>query len=263
MRPARREQSMTDSFSSTTALVTGAGRGIGRAIAIQLAQAGAKVVLVARSVDELSETSDRIKELGGAALTVPADLSTISEVTRVAERTSQVLGGVEVLINNAAVVWPLGPSVRIDHREWATAIQINLVAVAALSFALLPAMLDRGWGRIVNVSSGIVSHPEAMIGGNAYAAGKAALEAHTINLAAELAGSGVTVNAFRPGSVDTAMQGWIRSQDPAAIGVALHERFTRSDAEGTLITPQRSARSLVARLDSDVSGEIWDVSDAG
>ena len=262
MRRAGRERDMTSSLSARTALVTGAGRGIGRAIALELAQAGATVVLVARSRNQLSETADRIKELGGTALTVPADLGTISEVTRVAERTSAI-GGVEVLINNAAVVWPLGPSVRVDPREWAAAIQINLVAVAALSFASLPAMLDRGWGRIVNVSSGIVSHPEAMIGGNAYAAGKAALEAHTINLAAELAGSGVTVNAFRPGSVDTAMQGWIRSQDPAAIGVALHERFTRSRAEGTLITPERSARSLIARLDSDVSGEIWDVSDAG
>jgi 3-oxoacyl-[acyl-carrier protein] reductase len=122
-------------------------------------------------------------------------------------------------------------------------------------------MLERGWGRIVNVSSGIVAHPEAMIGGNAYAAGKAALEAHTINLAAEVAGSGVTVNAFRPGSVDTAMQGWIRSQDPAQIGTALHDRFTRSHAEGTLITPERSAGSLIARLSGDGNGEIWDVAD--
>jgi 3-oxoacyl-[acyl-carrier protein] reductase len=100
-----------------------------------------------------------------------------------------------------------------------------------------------------------------MIGGNAYAAGKAALEAHTINLAAEVAGSGVTVNAFRPGSVDTAMQGWIRSQDPTEIGTALHERFTRSHAEGTLITPERSADSLIARLSGDRNGQIWDVSD--
>ena len=254
---------MTNSLEGRTALVTGAGRGIGRATALQLTEAGASVALVARSRDQLEQTADRIKELGGTALTIPADLGAMSEVSRVAERTSGALGDAEILINNAAVVWPLGPSVRVDPREWAAAIQINLVAVAALSFALLPAMLDRGWGRIVNVSSGIVSHPEAMIGGNAYAAGKAALEAHTINLAAELAGSGVTVNVFRPGSVDTAMQGWIRSQDPAAIGVALHERFTRSHAEGTLITPQRSARSLIARLDSDVSGEIWDGSDAG
>jgi len=253
---------MTDSLQGKTALVTGAGRGIGRAVALQLGEAGASLVLAARSRDELEETADRIRELGGTALTFPVDLGAQSEVSRLAERAAATPGGVEILINNAAVVWPLGPSVRVDPGDWAAAIQINVVAVAALSFALLPAMLGRRWGRIVNVSSGIVSHPEAMVGGNAYAASKAALEAHTINLASELAGSGVTVNAFRPGSVDTAMQGWIRSQDPAQIGEALHERFSRAHAGATLISPERSAQALVARLHSDASGAIWDVSDA-
>jgi 3-oxoacyl-[acyl-carrier protein] reductase len=228
---------------------------------VQLAGAGASVALVARSHDQLGETARRIRAAGGQALIIPADLGQPSEAREVAERASQSLGQVDVLVNNAAVVWPLGPSVDVDPAQWAAALQINAVAVAALSFALLPGMLARGWGRIVNVSSGIVAHPEAMIGGNAYAAGKAALEAHTINLAAEVAGSGVTVNAFRPGSVDTAMQGWIRSQDPTQIGTALHERFTRSHAEGTLITPERSADALIARLSGDGNGQIWDVSD--
>jgi 3-oxoacyl-[acyl-carrier protein] reductase len=168
---------------------------------------------------------------------------------------------VEILVNNAAVVWPLGPSIDVDPNEWADAIAINLVSAAALSSALAPAMLDQTWGRIVNVSARVASDPAAMIRGNAYGASKAGLEAHTINLAAELAGSGVTVNAFRPGSVDTAMQGWIRDQDPARIGTALHERFTRSYAQRALITPQQSARSLIARLPSDVTGAIWNVSD--
>ena len=98
-------------------------------------------------------------------------------------------------------------------------------------------MLERRWGRVVNVSSGIVASPAAMVGANAYAATKAALEAHTVNLAAELAGTGVTVNAYRPGSVDTAMQAWIRDQDPDAIGRALHDRFTERHAAGDLISP--------------------------
>jgi 3-oxoacyl-[acyl-carrier protein] reductase len=100
-----------------------------------------------------------------------------------------------------------------------------------------------------------------MIGANAYATAKAALEAHTLNLAAELAGSGVTVNAFRPGSVDTAMPAWIRGQDPARIGAALHQRFERSHAEGLLISPEQPARSLLMHLQRDATGEIWDVSD--
>jgi len=101
-----------------------------------------------------------------------------------------------------------------------------------------------------------------MIGANAYATSKAALEAHTLNLAAELADTGVTVNVYRPGGVDTAMQGWIRSQSPDAVGATLHERFVDTYAKGRLITPEASARSLLARLPSNATGEIWSVADA-
>ena len=101
-----------------------------------------------------------------------------------------------------------------------------------------------------------------MIRGNAYATTKAALEAHTVNLAAELRGTGVTVNAYRPGGVDTAMQAWIRRQDPGRIGAGLHERFNRNYAEGTLITPEHSAAVLLAHLAGDDTGAIWDVSTA-
>ncbi len=122
-------------------------------------------------------------------------------------------------------------------------------------------MIARRRGRIVNVSSGVADSATSMIGGNAYVTSKTALEAHTINLAAELAGTGVTVNVFRPGTVDTAMQAWIRGQDPARIGADLHHRFARYHAEGSLITPERSARSLVALLQTDATGQIRTVSD--
>jgi NAD(P)-dependent dehydrogenase (short-subunit alcohol dehydrogenase family) len=103
----------------------------------------------------------------------------------------------------------------------------------------------------VNVSNGIAARPASMLRGNAYAATKGALEAHAVNLAAELAGIGVTVNAYRrPGGVDTAMQDWIRGQDPERIGT-LHERFNRHFADGALITPwairRRAARPPVRR----------------
>ena len=116
---------------------------------------------------------------------------------------------------------------------------------------------EQGWGRIVNVSSGAAADPAAMVRGNTYVTTKAALEAHTLNLAAELAGSGVTANVYRPGSVDTAMQAWIRAQPPEKIGAALHERFVRSYQDGSLITPEQSARSLMQHLASDATGQIW------
>jgi 3-oxoacyl-[acyl-carrier protein] reductase len=122
-------------------------------------------------------------------------------------------------------------------------------------------MLAQGWGRIVNVSSGIAASPAGMLRANAYATSKAALEAHTLNLAAELSDTGITVNVYRPGIVDTAMQAWIRDQDPMHIGTALHQRFVDNYRHGTLLTPSQSAASLLTRLPSPASGQIWGASD--
>jgi NAD(P)-dependent dehydrogenase (short-subunit alcohol dehydrogenase family) len=169
---------------------------------------------------------------------------------------------VDILVNNAATVEPLGPTAAIPAAELRRAFEVNVIAPAALTAVVLPGMLDAGWGRVVNVSSAIVARPESMIRGNAYAATKAALEAHTVNLAAELAGTGVTVNAYRPGGVDTAMQAWIRGQDPDRIGAALQERFSRSFAEGALLTPGQSAAVLIGYLSGEDTGTIWDVSTA-
>jgi NAD(P)-dependent dehydrogenase (short-subunit alcohol dehydrogenase family) len=248
------------SFASTVAVVTGAGRGIGRAVARELARAGADVALLARSRDELAETSAQVRALGGTALIVPTDLADLGQIDTAAKLIRDELGTADVLVNNAGAVQPLGPTDRIDPLEWARAITVNLTAAVSLTLALLPAMLANRRGHIVNVSSGIVESPSSMIGGNAYITGKTALEAHTLNLAAELADSGVAVNVFRPGIVDTAMQGWIRGQDPKEIGAQLHERFVRYHADGVLITPEQSARSLVEHLHGTSTGEIWTVS---
>jgi NAD(P)-dependent dehydrogenase (short-subunit alcohol dehydrogenase family) len=137
----------------------------------------------------------------------------------------------------------------------------NVAAPIALTAVLLDAMVADGWGRIVNVSSGIAATPQAMPGMTVYAATKSALETHTVNLASELAGTGVTANVYRPGAVDTAMQAWIRSQPRERIGGALLDRFTVMHESGQLITPARSARSLLTRIDGDATGQIWSFDD--
>jgi NAD(P)-dependent dehydrogenase (short-subunit alcohol dehydrogenase family) len=247
----------TDPFDGRVALVTGAGRGIGKAVALDLADAGARVALVARTKAELDAVATEIRSQGATALAVAADIGDPEQITQVVDRVTAELGPVEILVNNAAVVWPLGPSPTLDPVDWQQATQINVIGPVTLTLAVLPTMIKRGWGRIVNVSSGVATNPAAMIGANAYTATKAALEAHTLNLAAELTDTGVTVNVFRPGTVDTAMQAWIREQDPERIGTALHARFVAMQQSGTLLTPERSASVLLERLAAGDNGEIW------
>jgi 3-oxoacyl-[acyl-carrier protein] reductase len=186
----RGSSTSTLSFEGKVALVTGAGRGIGRATSIGLAAAGAKIGLLARSVDELEEVEEAVTGLGGRALVAPADVGDRQQLAEVAAKLASELGPVDILVNNAAVVWPLGPTTSVDPADWAAAMTVNLVGAFTLTSLYLPGMLERGWGRIVNISSGIADHPEGMIGGNAYATSKAGLEAHTKNLAAEIAGTG-------------------------------------------------------------------------
>jgi NAD(P)-dependent dehydrogenase (short-subunit alcohol dehydrogenase family) len=251
-------------FTGKTALITGAGRGIGQAIAFGLAAAGASVVLLARTTAQLDESRELLRGQGvtaGRISVLPADLADEEDRGR-AMAAALAAGRVDILVNNAATVEPLGPTAGVAAGDLRLAFELNVIAPAALTAAVLPGMTDAGWGRVVNISSAIVARPAGMVGGNAYAATKAALEAHTLNLAAELAGTGVTVNAYRPGGVDTAMQAWIRGQDPRRIGAALHERFTRSFAEGDLITPDRSAAVLLAHLAGDDTGAVWDVNTA-
>lgn len=249
---------MTRPLQGRVALVAGAGRGIGLAVAVGLADAGA----ASRWQPGRQSSWRRLPGQSGVAADragCPADVADEVQLDGAVRRTQAELGPVDVLVNNAAVVWPLGPTLAVARQDWVAVLAVNLLAPVTLSALLVPGMVERGWGRVVHVSSGIVPAPESMPGGNAYATTKSALEAHTRNLAAELAGTGVTVNVYRPGSVDTGMQAWIRDQSPDEIGAVLHRRFVRSHEQGDLLTPKRSAASLLRPLASDDTGQIWNV----
>jgi NAD(P)-dependent dehydrogenase (short-subunit alcohol dehydrogenase family) len=245
------------------ALVTGAGRGIGRATAIGLAEAGAKVALVARNSDELNGTARRVVEAGSEAHIVVGDLGLgADEITRIMADVSANLGAVDILVNNAALAGTFGATWEIPAQEWQESITVNLIAPFLLAQLALPTMIARNWGRIINVSSGAAKSPLARAG--AYSTTKAGLDMFTRQLGHELEGKGISAISVYPGVVDTEMQTTIRSQPPEKVGADVHARFQSYHSEGRLLQPERPARLIVALAGDagdNLNGRIVDIYD--
>lgn len=190
------------------ALVTGASRGIGRAIARRLAAHGAAVVVTAsaRSQDGLRETCALIESAGGRAAACVADLADESARATLVAQAADSFGAIDILINNAAAITAYAPPSRIDLAARRAMFEINFHAPVDLIQQALPGMRERSWGRIVNLSSEMVRQPPVPYPGPAkfvhalaaYGASKAALERYAAGLAAELHGSGVSVNTLAP-----------------------------------------------------------------
>jgi NAD(P)-dependent dehydrogenase (short-subunit alcohol dehydrogenase family) len=185
------------------ALVTGAGRGIGRAIALALSAAGAAVAVCARSEDEVTAVAREIADRKGRAIAVRCDVLHRNEVEDMAAQVEAAIGPADLLVNNAGQSGPAGPMAVTDPDQWWQALEINLRGPLYCARAVLPGMLSRGYGRIVNVSSSVGFAAVPML--SAYAVSKAALYRLSENLAAETRGQGVTVFTIVPGLVRTAI----------------------------------------------------------
>jgi NAD(P)-dependent dehydrogenase (short-subunit alcohol dehydrogenase family) len=190
-------------LSGQVALVTGGGRGLGRAFAQALARAGAAVSVIARSEDQLAETVRLIQGAGGRAIAIPADVTDRDAVEGAVATIERRLGSVDLLANNAGVYAPVGPAWEVDPDRWWRTIEVNLLGPFLCARAVLPGMVARRRGRIINISSGAaaVQYPY----GSAYGISKAALTFMTNSLAAETKGYGVSVFSYVPGTVRTAM----------------------------------------------------------
>jgi 3-oxoacyl-[acyl-carrier protein] reductase len=244
------------------AIVSGAGRGIGAAAATLLAQAGAAVLLTARGEEEIEAVASAIRANDFRALAVPGDVSDVEALEAVVQRALDEFGRVDILVNNAAVIWPLEPIVDVDPEEWAYTILTNLVGPLNLIRYVLPFMLDQGYGRIVNVSSSAAQKPIA--GASAYCASKAGLDMLTRTLALEVARSPITVNSFDPGMVDTDMQADIRSVDGDELGIDL-SLWHKAYEQGKLRTAADVAQGiywLVGPWSRNQSGLFFQYSDA-
>ncbi|MGY8824067.1 MAG: SDR family NAD(P)-dependent oxidoreductase [Candidatus Latescibacterota bacterium] len=186
-----------------SALVTGGGRGIGRAIALALAAAGAQVALLARSAEELHETAALIGELGRAAFVVTADLTNEGEVDIALDQVIEAWGGVDVLVNNAGIQGPIGKMHEVPVADWWKVIEVNLGGCFLCTRRVLPGMIERRYGKIINLSGGGAVGTRPLF--SAYSASKAAVVRLTETLAAEVKEYHIDVNAIAPGVVNTRM----------------------------------------------------------
>jgi NAD(P)-dependent dehydrogenase (short-subunit alcohol dehydrogenase family) len=194
------------------AIVTGSSRGIGKAIAIDCAKAGAKVVVAARTESAgklpgtIHETAQGIEKLGGQALAIRCDVTDEQDVEATAKMTLEKFGRIDILINDAAVGYYV-PFTEIPSRHWDLVMRVNLKGPFLCTKAVLPTMMEQRSGSLVNISSSAAEHVYSMIpgpggekrtSGCAYGASKAALERLTLGLAPEIRGHNIAVNALKP-----------------------------------------------------------------
>ena len=194
------------------AIITGAGRGIGQAIALAYAREGARLVLAARSEPELEESVAAAAKAGAEAFAVRTDVTSQIATERLARRAVERFGRIDVLVNNAGTSGPVGPLQVNDIDEWVQTINVNLTGTFLVCRAVIPVMLEQGSGTIINLAGAGVANAWSNM--SAYCASKAAVVRMTEVLAQELEDKGVTVNALGPGSVHTSM--WEKMTDQAA-----------------------------------------------
>jgi NAD(P)-dependent dehydrogenase (short-subunit alcohol dehydrogenase family) len=224
-----------------TMLVTGAGRDIGRGIALALAHDGARVGLLARSAGEVGETAEAIREAGGTAHPVIADVADPDGVAWAFAEVEDELRPIDGLVNNAGMVGPIAPFWETAIADWRRVIEVDLVGPAICARLALPGMIARGRGRIVNVVTGMIPTPHY----SAYGAGKAGLVRFSESLAVELRPHNVAVFAMGPGTVRTAMS--MRSLESPE-GRRWIPSFARIFEEGLDLPLERPAQLAVALL---------------
>ena len=223
------------------ALVTGAGRGIGRAIAVGLAAEGARVAVTARSVDELEHLAREVKAGGGDALVVPGDLSDRSAPARIVRTVNEAWGPVEILVNNAGVGSSQNPKPLVDFDDdfWDLTLMINLTAPYLLTKLVLPSMMERGWGRIINISS--IAGRIGSEHGAAYGVSKHGLLGLTRSTAVEAAAHGITANAVCPGVTRSRLNDRRLEYDSQRLGVSFAQLERESTPLGRRLEPEEVA----------------------
>jgi len=239
-------------------MVTGGGRGIGAATARALAGAGARVVVSARSAEQIEAVKDELRQAGHEAWAIPCDVADVDQVESLALQARELAGPVQILINNAGIA-SSAPLKHITLEEWNRLLAVNATGPFLCTQAFLPGMVEMGWGRVINVASiaGKIGAPYI----SAYSASKHAVVGFTRSVAAEVAAQGVTVNAVCPGYVDTPMTDQSVANISGKTGLSeteAREHLHSTNPQGRLIEPEEVAyliTSLCAPAAKGITGQ--------
>ncbi len=241
---------MTD-LTGKVAIVTGASRGIGEAVAASFAQAGAAVVFTARRQESLDLAAQRIRDAGGRALAVAAHAGQEADALNVVERTLAEFGRLDILVNNAGTNPHFGPVLSAEGSHWDKIFEVNVKGYFFMAKAAAPAMQHAGGGKIINMASIAGINPGPMMG--VYSTSKAAVIMLTKVLAAELAGDNIQVNAIAPGFIKTKFSAALWTNP------ALNEAIERATPQGRVANPDEvtgAALYLASDASSFTTGSV-------
>lgn len=233
------------------AIVTGAGRGIGRAVALAFAKEEADLIVVSRTLSEVMETAKQVENLGRQALALRVDVSKWEDVDNMVNLTLQKFGKIDVLVNNAGILGPVGTLVENDVNKWIKTVNVNLIGTFLCCRAVLPIMIKQRNGKIINLSGGGALYPRPHF--SAYATSKAAVVRLTETLAEEAKKFNIQVNAIAPGAIKTRLHDQVLAAGESAGGKALAESEKVKEKGGT---PVELPAGLAVFLASDESNGL-------
>ena len=238
-------------LENKVALITGAGRGIGQAIAEGFAKEGADVALIARTGRDIEETAKNIRTIGRKALPVTADVSDPASVDSFVKIVLAEFGRIDILVNNAGKQSPIGPLNKCDSQNWLQTIKVNLFGPMLCCKALLPDMIKRHQGKIINLSGGGATFPRPNF--SAYAASKAAVVRLTETVAEEVKSFNIQINAIAPGAINTKMLEEVLAAGNSAGEVALSQAKRQKESGGDSL---EKVVALAVFLASEESGSL-------